>query len=197
MTIVDDIIAIRTPKPRFDVLASMKKRFSPRVFSSEPISKDTMNIIMEAARVAPSARNHQPWSFYVAYKGTEGYTKIASCLPERNTWAATAPVFILACYDPTEKIDGKNKWALYDIGQSVISLILQAQELGIYARQIGTFDIDKAKKVIEVPDPYLPFITIAMGKMGTEEDYEKADPEIIKKDLTETTRKEKIFEELK
>jgi nitroreductase len=197
MTIVDDVIAIRIPKPKFNVLEPIKKRFSPRVFSSEQISEDEMNTVFEAARLAPSAKNLQPWYFYVAYKGTEGYNKLLSCIPDNNKWCACAPVLILACYDPTQPRYDTNPWVLYDLGQAVVSLVLQAQELVIYARQIGIFDLDKAKEIFKIPDPYKAYVTIAIGKMGTEKDYQKANPEIVNKDLTEMKRKETIFEELK
>ena len=197
MSIIKQIIISRTPKPRFPVLEGIKKRFSPRVFSPEPVPEKAMQCLFEAARLAPSARNHQPWFFYWMRKETRSYNDLLSCLPERNMWAQTAPVLILACYDPTEPRDVTNKWALYDLGQAVISLILQVQELGYYCRQIGIFDLEKAKEVLRVMEPYNPFIVVALGKLGKEEDYRKADPEIVKKDIQASGRKEKIEEELK
>ncbi len=197
MSVVDDIMAIRTPKPKFPVIHAMTRRFSPRVFSDEPVLQEAINSIFEAARLTPSASNREPWFFYYAHKGTPAYNKLASFLPDTNAWAKGAPVLIVACYDPTHPTRGSNPWTLYDLGQSVVSLVLQAQEKGYYCRQIGTFDIERAKQEIPVQDAYLPFTMIAMGKMGTEEDYQKANQEVVKKDLIPAERKETISKELK
>lgn len=196
MSIVEDILKNRKPEPRYPVLDSIAKRFSPRVFNDAVIPKEYIHSFLEAARLAPSGRNTQPWFFYIIKKGSTSYDKIKLCIPERNGWALSAPVIIIACYTPYEAKSTPNKWAQYDLGAAVISLVLQAQELGIYSRQIGSFDIETAKKQFNIQDPYIPFTLIAMGAMGNENDYEKADREYVEKDVTPTSRKEITYTEL-
>lgn len=197
MSVIDEVLLTRTPQPAFPVLNSIQKRFSPRVFCMDPIPEDDLKTIFEAARWAPSGRNHQPWKFWWARNGSLGYEKIAAALPERNYWAKSAPVLIVACFDPTEPKDGRNKWAEYDLGAAVMSLVLQAQELGYYCRQIGSFDCEKAKHILEIADPFQPMAIIAMGKMGKESDYANANNEFVQKDLAANPRKDKIDIELK
>jgi nitroreductase len=196
LKIVDEIVNLRTPQAKLPIVKCINKRFSPRIFSKEPIPQNDLEIIFEAARFAPSARFNQPWFYYYVRKGTVEYEKLFECVPERNYWAKTAPVIIIACYDPTEPVDGKNKWAQYDLGASVATLVLQATELGYYCRQIGSFDSGKTKTEFAILDPLQVFTLIVVGKMGNEEDYEKADPEIVKKDLTPYPRKDKIYQKL-
>lgn len=196
MTILENVRKTKILNTNLLVLNCIKKRFSPRVFSSSPIPQSDLNTIFEAARLAPSARNHQPWFFYYAKKGTAMYEKLFTCIVDRNFWAKTAPIIVIACYDPTEPNDEVNRWATYDLGAAVLSLVLQATELGYHCRQIGSFDCNGAKQKFSIPDPFLPFTLIAVGKMGTEEDYKKANPEIIKKELEPNTRKSVIFQEL-
>jgi len=196
MTILDKVKTVRIPSTNLRVLDSIKKRFSPRVFSSEQIPQSDLDIIFEAARLAPSGRNHQPWFFYVTHIKTPEYEKIFSYIPERNFWAKTAPVIIIACYDPTEPKDGNNRWATYDLGASVMSLVLQATELNYYCRQIGSFDWDKMKQEFSIPDPLQPFTLIAVGKIGTEEIYQKADQETVQKELEPNSKKPKIYQNL-
>ena len=197
MSIVENINKIRTPQTSLPVLECIKKRFSPRVYSAEPIPETDLEIIFEAARLAPSARNYQPWFFYVARRGTPEFEKLFACVPDINLWAKTAPVIIVACYDPSEPKDITNRWATYDLGAAVMSLILQATELNYACRQIGLFDQGKTKQVFSIPDPLLPYVLIAMGKMGTEEDYQRAGEELIQRELDPRPRKTKIFEDLK
>ncbi len=197
MSIVENINKIRTPQTSLPVLECIKRRFSPRVYSAEPIPEADLEIIFEAARLAPSARNRQPWFFYVARQDTAEYEKLFTCIPDINQWAKTAPVIILACSDPTEPIETTNRWALYDLGAAVMSLVLQATELNYACRQIGIFDREKTKQSFSIPNPLSPYLLIAIGKMGTEEDYRRADPELIKKELDPKPRKAKIYEDLK
>ncbi|PIV37468.1 nitroreductase [Candidatus Roizmanbacteria bacterium CG02_land_8_20_14_3_00_36_15] len=196
MDILKKIIGVRSPRPKFPVIEPVQKRFSPRVFSSKEVSDKDLRSIFEAARLAPSGRNNQPWYYCLIRKGANAYAKIISCLPERNSWAKSAPVIIIACYDPTEPEDIINRWALYDLGASVISLVLQAQSLGYYCRQIGSFDCNKAKKLFSIPDPLKPFVLVALGKIGDEKDYQGADPEIVKRDLQKTGRKNDVYKEI-
>jgi nitroreductase len=195
MSIVEKVKNIRTPKTNLPVLNVIKNRFSPRVFSSQTVLSQDLKTILEAARFTPSARNYQPWFFYISKIKSPSYQKIMDCLSEKNLlWAKTSPIIITACYDPTDPIDSINKWATYDLGASVMSLIYQAQELGYHCRQIGIFDCDKIKQELSISNPLVPFTLIALGKIGNEENYQQADPEIKKKELTPNTKKPKIFE---
>lgn len=196
MDLPQKVINNRTPKTLHNLIGSISQRFSPRVFSSKPIPLKHLETIFEAARLAPSGRNNQPWFYYWIRKESRSYKKLKNCIPERNTWAFSAPLIIIACYDQTDSIDKINKWAKYDLGASVISMILQAQELGYYCRQIGTFDSNKTKDVFNIPLLLTPFILIAMGRIGTDDDYQKSNKEIIKKELLPWNRKKKINQEL-
>lgn len=191
------IIDLRRPKTRLDIIPAIKNRFSPRVFSSDAISKADLRRIFEAARLAPSGRNHQPWQFYIVRKGSKAYPELTKNIPERNIiWAKTAPVIVVACYDPSEPTDGINKWAQYDLGQAVSAMVIQAQEDGIYARQMGSFDAAGVAATFKLPKTCLPLVLIALGKIGREDDYAEADPLIVEKELQPWARKESIVIEL-
>jgi len=188
-----NVYSIHKPKPRYPVMIEIQKRFSPRFFASDPVKEKDLQSMLEAARWAPSGRHHQPWFFYVARKGTKGYTKLFATLNEYNqSWAHTSPLLLLACAE-IENEKGKNPFALYDLGASVMSLILQAQSLGYYARQMGLFDKEKVEKIVPLPTTLEPFVIIALGKIG---DYSKAPKEIIEMELDPRPRKTKISVEL-
>ena len=186
MNITKKIIDLRTPKTSLNVLKPIADRFSPRVFSDTPIEKNELSIILEAARLAPSGRNHQPWLYFWAKKGTNGYEKLSTCLPERNfIWARTAPLLLIATYNPIEPTGEINNWAQYDLGQASMAIVLQAQSLGIYCRQIGSFDMEKSKQLFsKFFGKQEPLVMLAFGHIGNDVDYSKAPEEIVAKDLT-------------
>lgn len=187
------VLKVRKPKPRFPVIKEIEKRFSPRFFSNELVKEKDLNSIFEAARWAPSGHNHQPWYFYFTPKGTSAYKKLFATLNDYNqSWAKTAPLLILACVAINNK-EGKNPFAFYDLGASVISLILQAQSLGYYARQMGLFDKEKVKKNFSLDKDLEPFTVIALGKIG---DYKNASKKIVEMELALRPRKTNIFKQL-
>jgi nitroreductase len=171
----------------------MARRWSPRYFSDKKIHLNHLKIIFEAARWAPSAHNRQPWYFYYAEKGTKPYKTLFSTLNEYNqSWAKTAPILILACAITKDK-EGNNPFAFYDLGASVISLVLQAQSLGYYARQMALFDKEKVKKIFQLEENLKPFIIIALGKIG---DYKTAPKEIVEMEIDPRPRKKDLFRKL-
>jgi len=192
--IKDKILKIHTPSPCYPVIKEIASRWSPRFFSDEDIPQKDLNSIFEAARFAPSAHNQQPWHFYFTHKKSRSYTKLFSTLSDYNkSWAKTAPVLILACAIEENK-KGENIFAFYDLGAAVISLILQAQSLGYYSRQMALFDKEEVKKLFPITKNCAPYIIIAMGKIGN---FDKAPQEIINYELDPRPRKTAFAEELK
>ncbi len=194
MTTFGDIINIHKPRPDYKVIEEIADRWSPRHYSSKKISQDHLKTIFEAARWAPSGHNQQPWQYYVVRKGTNSYTKLFSTLEEYNqSWSKTAPILILACVITVDNHGKKNRFAYYDLGASVLSLVLQAQSLGHYSRQMGLFDKEKVKKYFKLDKDLDPFIIIALGKIG---DYKKASKQVVEYELDSRPRRKNIFKEI-
>ncbi|HBC72964.1 MAG: Nitroreductase family protein [Candidatus Amesbacteria bacterium GW2011_GWB1_47_19] len=193
ITVITKIIRIHLPRPRYKIISEIALRWSPRHYSDEKIPQEHINIIFEAPRWAPSGHNHQPWYFYTAKKGTGIYEKLFSTLDEYNqSWAKTAPLLILACAI-TSNTEGKNPYAFYDLGAAVLSLILQAQSLGYYSRQMALFDKQKVKEFFKLDKNHEPFTIIAMGKIG---DYTKASKQVIDYEFDPRPRKTDLVKEL-
>lgn len=79
-----------------EVLESIKNRRSIRKYIDKPVESEKLDKIIEAARLAPSATNKQPWRFIIV-TDKELIKKIAGCLGYMNKWAATAPLMIIGC----------------------------------------------------------------------------------------------------
>lgn len=191
-TIINQITQKRKPKPNYPILQELSKRFSPRHFSNEQIPEITMDKIFEAARWVPSGYNSQPWFYYWTRSGSSVFNKLLMTLPDFNAWAKTAAVLIIACYIERGK-EKENEFAIYDLGASVLALILQAQHLGYYARQMGIFDKKKVKRIIHTKKYEQPYVIIALGKLG---DYTEASKGIVQRDLTSTPRKINIAKQI-
>ena len=191
MTTADEIIKIRKPRPDYPVIAEITNRFSPRYFLDKKVEIDDINSIFEAARFAPSGWNFQPWYFYWTKKGDTSYNKIISCLTKYNRFAKTAPVLIVACF--IKKFKGRKTYYRHDLGAAVMSLILQAQHLGYYCRQMGDFNKNKLVKLFNVDINHFPFVIIALGKLG---DYKKIDNKLLERELDPRPRKKDFVKKL-
>jgi nitroreductase len=185
-------LALKKSNVRTPILKELRERFSPRVFSSEPISTHNVESMIEAARWTPSGHNSQPWYFYWTTQGTQAYEKIQSCMPDMNKWSAKAPLLVVACYIRKNEY-GINRYAKHDLGAAVLSLILQAQSMGYYTRQIGRFNQTKAKRVLPIDPTHTPFVILALGKLG---DYTAIDAELLKRELTPRERKTDIAKKI-
>jgi len=71
-----------------------------------------------------------------------------------------------------------------------MAMIIQAQSMGIYARQMALFDKKKLQKILYIPLKYTPFVIVAMGKLG---DYKKInDEELLARELNKRERKNNV-----
>ena len=185
-----DIINLKKPKLKADIINVLINRFSPRVYSEDKVSQKNLKKIIEAARWSPSAMNNQPWFFYTAKKGSPGFKLFLNSLGDRNYWAKKVPVLILACYIKEDKF---GEYGQYDLGQAVFSLVIQARSLGYHSRQMADFNKEQIKKDLKIQNSFFPWVIIAIGKIG---DYTTADVTSIKKDNFDRKRKGIISQEI-
>jgi len=147
----------------------VRRRWSPRAFSSRPVEREKLLSVLEAARWAPSSFNGQPWSFLVATKDDPAeYERMLSCLvPQNQAWAKAAPVLMIAVAKTHFEHNGKpNRHAWYDTGQAVAFLTLQATALDLGVHQMAGFSGDKARELYAIPETAEPASAIALGYVG-------------------------------
>lgn len=156
----------RTPEVEVDSM--FFDRWSPRAFSSEPVSEKQLQSLFEAARWAPSCYNEQPWLFAYAVK-EEDRNRFAEALMEKNRqWAAKAPVllFVLARKNFTQ--NGKpNRHHGFDAGAAWVSLAFQARRLGLYTHAMAGFSQKKAHVILGTKEEeYEIMAAVALGYLG-------------------------------
>ena len=146
----------------------LKNRYSPRAFSDKKIENEKIISILEAARWAPSSSNEQPWRFIIAEKSdTDNHQKIVDVLSDGNkSWAKNAPLLILSITKLVSRNNKINRYAYYDIGTAAAHITFQASVLGLYVRQMGGFNPDKARVLFNIPEMFAPVSVIAVGYKG-------------------------------
>ena len=118
-------------------------RWSPRSFTSDPVSDDELAALFEAARWAPSWMNNQPWLFVYETDGENRSAILESFMDFNRGWAEAAPVvgLILA---RTELEDFMARTRDFDVGAATMALTLQATMLGLSVHLLGGIDLDAA-----------------------------------------------------
>ena len=127
-----------------DLHPLLRGRFSPLHFDTDHELADAdLDLLLEAARWAPSAGNSQPWAFVVGRRGEpEHETIVRRLTPSSRRWAPQASALIVNIAHRT--VDGSeiaySEFADYDLGQAVAHLTLQAAAMGLACRQFRAFD---------------------------------------------------------
>jgi len=156
-----------TRAPIHDLLAT---RWSSRAFSDEPVSPDAVLSLMEAARWSPSSNNEQPWRFILATRDdADAHAKLVQGINAGNQrWATKAWILMIGIARDHFDVDGQpaNRFAQYDTGQAVQSIIVQATALGLNVRQMGGILPDRIRELYAVPDGYTIMAGIAIGYPG-------------------------------
>jgi nitroreductase len=127
-------------------------RRSVRSYKPDEIPDDVLNRVLEAARVAPSGSNRQPWK-YVLVKDPDMRRKIAT-ISGGQPWIADAPIVVVACGNDINYDRGGymgDMSFLIDAAIGLTHLILAARAEGLGTCWIGLFDNESIKELLDVP----------------------------------------------
>jgi nitroreductase len=161
-------------QPEHPVAAQFTTRWSPRAFTGRVLSEAEVLSLLEAARWAPSASNHQPWRFVWAQRGEDGFAAIHECLTGNNlVWAGNAgALVVVVSRDSFTNRDGAevpNRTAGFDTGAAWMSLALQAQSMGLVTHAMGGFDKDRLIPAVRLPLGHTLHCVVAIGEQGPAE----------------------------
>ena len=130
------------------------KRKSIRKFKEAHVPKEKILKILEAARVAPSASNKQPWHFIVV-ENKETIRQLA-----KSDWAAKAPLMIVGLADQ----EASPNWCNNDLGIAFEHIALAVTDLGLGGCWMGqTGREDLIRKLLGVPDKLRPVVVMPIG----------------------------------
>jgi len=150
----------------------VKTRYSVRGYLDKPVKREKIERCIEAARLAPSTSNSQPWRFIVVDDpelkdavARETFGKLLSF----NHFSLQAPVLILVISEKpsfTIRIAGvikKRQFNLIDIGIAAEHICLQAVEEGLGTCILGWFNEEVVKKLLNIPNHKRVELIITMG----------------------------------
>jgi nitroreductase len=146
----------------------LRHRWSPRAFDpAYDVSDGDVELLLEAARWAPSAGNSQPWSFVAARRDEAAHARITRHLARSSAaWAPSASLLMLnLAHRFIEDSDLEySEFALYDLGQAVAHLTVQAGSMGLAARQFRAFDKEALEAEFGVTDGWELVSMTALGR---------------------------------
>ena len=165
-----------------DVFDAIQKRKSVRSYEDKPVSKKTLVKILEAARVAPSAKNVQPWHFIVI---TDKRKREELSKGIFAKWLHNAPAVIAACGDTK----ASPKWYAVDTALALENMILAATGEGLGTCCVGSFDEGDVKKLLGIPESLRVVALLAVG-------YASEKKSVTSKLFSFVKRKRKTLEEI-
>ena len=140
----------------------IKKRYSVRSYKPDIVEDEKLAQVLEAARLAPSAANRQPYQLIVIK--TAGKEKELKRIYS-GSFFTQAPLVICACTLPLQawsRRDGTD-YNFVDIAIAMDHLVLAATELGLGTCWIAAFDPEATKEVLGLPDEIEPVIFTPLG----------------------------------
>ncbi len=152
-----------------ELLDLIQKRQSDRQYEARPVDRELVVKCLEAARLAPSACNSQPWKFVVVDE-PQLVLQVgeAAAGMGMNKFAKEVPVIVAVVLEKmnlTARIGSviKDKeYSLLDMGIAVEHFCLQAAELGLGTCIMGWFDEKKVKKLLGIKNKRVPLL-ITLG----------------------------------
>ncbi|MCX6235045.1 MAG: nitroreductase family protein [Bacteroidetes bacterium] len=147
-------------------------RQSVRKYSNRPVEKEKLLKCVEAARIAPSASNSQPWKFIIVDDlGLKDKVARATynLIILFNKFTQQAPVMVVIVMEKPRLITQigvavkKKEWPLIDIGIAAEHFCLQAEEEGLGTCMIGWFNEKKVKRILNIPFRKTVALLISVG----------------------------------
>lgn len=139
----------------------IESRFSVRDYSDAPVEKDKIDAILQAGRLAPTARNNQPQSIYVI-QSKEGLEKVKILTKS----AFNSPVVFLCCgnkdYEIISSISGLSMMQM-DVAIVQTHMMLKATDLGLGSCWVCYFKPEDATKLFNLPQNIVPYSLLFVG----------------------------------
>lgn len=146
-----------------DFFELVQKRYSARAYKPDPIEDEKLEHILEAARLAPTAANRQPFQLIVIHTDRR---KAELQQIYRREWFVQAPIIVCACAVGEEgwvRSEDKKRYRDVDIAIVMDHLILAATALGLGTCWIAAFDPAAAREVLGLPGNVEPIIFTPVG----------------------------------
>ena len=133
-----------------NVVDAIKTRKSVRKYLDKPVEDEKLNVILEAARLAPSAGNRQEWRFVVV-RDPKTRRRLAEAA-NNQTFVGQAPIVIAACAETDGHVMRCGQLCYpIDVSIALDHMSLAATELGLGTCWIGAFNEQRVKEILSIP----------------------------------------------
>lgn len=163
-----------------NLMEIIKGRKSVRSYTPQPVEKEKLEAVLEAARLAPSARNRQKWKFIIVTDPAVKDKMLEACHNQPSV--KQAPVCIAVVDEEPGVMSCGQPVDVVDASIALSFLILKAYEEGLGTCWLGHFDQGKVKAALEIPEN---MSVVAVTSLGYPADIPEARP---RKSLDEITR---------
>jgi nitroreductase len=139
------------------------KRYSVRAYKSDPVEEEKLDKVLEAAILAPTAANRQPFRIYVIH--TKGREEALKRIYSRD-WFVVPPYVLCVCGVPGEawvrKYDDAN---YYQVDAAIVMdhIVMAATDQGLGTCWIAAFNPEEARQVLELPEDEVPVVFTPLG----------------------------------
>ncbi len=149
------------------IIDAISSRRAKRALSEAAVPAEVLDRVLEAATLAPSCMNKQPWRF-LALNEPAALERARSALSNGNDWARRAPVLIAAIVDLDDdcRLSNRRDYALFDLGLAVGNLMTQATAEGLISHPMAGFDPTALKAAFDIGDTPIVAVMIAVGRPG-------------------------------
>lgn len=163
-----------------ETLELIHNRHSVRDFFSQPLPQEVIDDMLEAARLAPSSQNRQPWRYILLTEGDKikNLAKHTGLLGLSNYFIKDAPCLVIACADMKQNLRvNQQDYYLVDVAISFHQMILAAWAHGVGSCWMAAFNEKKLAEYLQLPKNYR---IVAMSPFG----YPKDSKSLYSKALT-------------
>lgn len=133
-----------------EIMEIIKERKSVRKYLDKPIEKEKLDKVLEAGRLAPSARNQQEWKFVVVTDEELRLQMVEACVNQK--FVAEAPALLVICATSERNMRCGQPARTIDCSIALSFMMLQAVELGLGTCWLGDFYADKVKNILNIPE---------------------------------------------
>jgi nitroreductase len=137
-----------------EVFEAITQRRSIRAYKDEPIPREALLRVLEAARLAPSWKDYQCWSILVLSRreDIQALGQLLRYNPGKEVFD-TAPYFLLFVADPEKSgVRDDKPYYMTDIGIAMENAVLAATELGLGTCWVGAFTEGPIKELLSIPE---------------------------------------------
>jgi nitroreductase len=151
-----------------DVNNAIEERRAYRALAPVEITRDMILNLVDAAHIAPSCFNKQPWN-YVFVHDPDMLERMHGAYSTGNEWARKASL-VIAVFSRKEAdcVIQEREYYLFDTGLATAQMILRATEMGLVAHPIAGFSPGEVRKILGIPEKMTIIALIIAGKRSAD-----------------------------